>query len=353
MAKNLLTLALTFAVTLAAMELLLRIAVAPDQLVPNVPQAPALNERRNELRFLERHADRRPEDLGAGNPWLGWDAGEQRIGIALNAVPTGMLHAVAVGDSFVYGNEVEAADTFTTQLTRSDNGLVVSNLGVPGYGIDQSHLIYERRGAVAEPDIVLFGIYVSDYERSTVAFTAGPKPAFRHQGATVALGNQPVPAPAERLAALRADLAGSFHLKEFVASLITALGADPGAYFDGADRIVTHILHRQQKMMRPSQRLVVIHFPRGESFTAADPFHDQMDARLRAIYSALDLEFVDLARVFLDEAPAEAVAERFYVVRPSGSVGHLNPTGHAATATAIARHLDLKSDLPPEAPPPS
>ena len=88
-------------------ELLLRFAVSPERLVPNAPETPALNERRNELRFLAKNADRTADSFSPHDRWLGWDAGhpETRVRGRATVPPTGTMRAVALGDSFVWGNE--------------------------------------------------------------------------------------------------------------------------------------------------------------------------------------------------------------------------------------------------------
>ena len=60
------------------------------------------------------------------------------------------------------------------------------------------------------------------------------------------------------------------------------------------------------------------------------------------LYRSLGLDVVDLTDEFTRAATGEPVAERFYRVRDSGSVGHLNPAGHAVAARAISRALSLQ-----------
>ena len=71
---NTLLLATSLLVTLAAAELWLRYGMSPERLVPNAPETPTLNERRNALRFYGKQRER--AKMGGHDRWLGWDAGD-------------------------------------------------------------------------------------------------------------------------------------------------------------------------------------------------------------------------------------------------------------------------------------
>lgn len=342
--RNLLLVIISAGLTLLLLEGLLRVAFTPADLVRATPTLPELNQRHNELDYWLRYRERPASELAGHDPLLGWDAGtgDSRVRGKTVLPPKAGLRAVAVGDSFVFGNEVAAEETFAALLDQADNGLEVLNMAVPGYGIDQSYLKYRHFGAPLNPDVVLFGIYVSDYERSTVAFTAAAKPRFVLDGSSVVLTNQPVPSPAAELERIGGSLTGRWHLALLADNLTARLARnDPAAYFTSSDRIIGHLLRTLRESLGPEQRLLVIHFPRGESFLDPDPLHQEMHRRLLGLYEAQSIEHIDLSREFPAVLPASEVAEAFYVVRPSGSVGHLNPEGHHRVAALISRRLGL------------
>ncbi len=63
-----------------------------------------------------------------------------------------------VGDSFVFGEESEFERTWGHQLELSlNNGCQVLNFGVPGYGIGQIYLRYNKDVASFHPDVVIVG----------------------------------------------------------------------------------------------------------------------------------------------------------------------------------------------------
>lgn len=343
--SNLLVLTTSCILTFAALETGLRLLLDADQLLPNDASKPELNERRNELRFYVRNRDRAPESLGGHDPQLGWDSsyGASRIRDVSAVPPKSGLRAVALGDSFVYGNEVQPEENFVALLDRADNGLEVLNLGVPGYGIDQSWLKYRYHGAPLDPDIVLFGIYVADYERATVAFSAAAKPLFAPRDGVMTLTGTPVPSPADSLARIARSLDGRSWALDFVRFRLAAMPNTVEPFFADGDRIARHVLESLAGSVLPERRLLILHIPRGESFTDPDPFDTAMNDRLLALYRALALPVLDLGEVFLARTPAAEVAVRYYVVREGGSVGHLNPEGHRQAATAIARTLGLSA----------
>ena len=339
---NTILMATSLLATLAATELWLRYGMSPERLVPNAPETPALNERRNALRFYGKQQQR--ASFAGHDRWLGWDAGDDvtRVrGRSTIAPPEeGELRVIALGDSFTWGNEVEAQENFVHLLDAADNGLQVLNMGVPGFGIDQMVLKYERHGAVLEPDLILLGIYVSDYERSTVAFTAAAKPLFHLIGGKLELSNSPVPAPAVALAQIERSLDGQLHLNEFIESRLPDARQPAAAFFAASDPLIEALLRRLAAALDEEQRLLILHIPRGESFVDPDAFHQEMSARLLALYRRLGLRTVDAGEVLAANTPRAEVPGRYYRVRESGSIGHLNSAGHQAIADAIAAEIN-------------
>jgi len=335
--------AVSLAIALTGAELFLRFGMDAERLVPNAPETPLLNERRNALRFLEKNRDRAVLSETGHDRWLGWDTGhpETRARDRDSVTDAPGLRAVTLGDSFVWGNEVEADENFSALLDQADNGLQVLNMGVPGYGIDQAILKYDRHGRTYQPDVIVLGIYVPDYERSTVAFTAAPKPLFLIVDDALKLTNSPVPAPGAALAQIQNSLSDRLYLAEFVANRLPGVRQSQAQFFETSDEVIGRLLGRLRDGLNGNQRLLIVHIPRGESFTRPDAFHQQMSGRLHSLYDVLDLQVVDLADIFRAEASDGEIAERFYRVRDSGSIGHLNPLGHVLTARAISRALSL------------
>ncbi|HEV2955564.1 MAG TPA: SGNH/GDSL hydrolase family protein [Xanthobacteraceae bacterium] len=60
-----------------------------------------------------------------------------------------------VGDSFVWGYDVEANERFTERLRSELPAARIVNAGVPGYGTDQEYLLLARIWSAVSPDVVV------------------------------------------------------------------------------------------------------------------------------------------------------------------------------------------------------
>jgi hypothetical protein len=70
--------------------------------------------------------------------------------------PPGVYRALLLGDSQVFGWGVPATGRFSELLEKQVAGLELCNLGIPGYGLDQEILLYERAAAALEADRAIF-----------------------------------------------------------------------------------------------------------------------------------------------------------------------------------------------------
>jgi len=69
-------------------------------------------------------------------------------------VPSQRPGIVFLGDSFVWGYDVEAEERFTEKLQARHPEWSVYNLGVSGYGTDQEYLLLQRYFALYQPRVV-------------------------------------------------------------------------------------------------------------------------------------------------------------------------------------------------------
>ncbi len=348
-----LTLIATF-VSLLCLEGAARLLLEPSQYYSSFHSVPAYNQWRNEVEFWERYGNRRPEDgepnFSTFDDRLGWDAeptGDRIRGskVVEPDVTAGSLRLLAIGDSFVYGTDVEAQENFCAMLEQRLPGVEVLNMGVPGYGIDQAYLKYLYYGAKYRPDVVVFGIYVSDYERASMNFTWFAKPRIVATASGFRLENQPVPRPEAELLRIERSLANRIRLLEIVRNAWRKLNTGDQQqleFFDSMDAVVAHILQSLKDNLKEDQQLLLVHIPRAEFFVERDPFRDEMSRRLLALYQELALPHIDLGAAFLADTTPEEVFQSHYVHRPSGSVGHLSPLGHEKVATLIQSALVLQ-----------
>lgn len=91
-----------------------------------------------------------------------------------------VFRIVILGDSIVWGHGLELADTFAKQLEHllneiSQQKFEVLNFGVSGYSTQQEVELYRVRASRYDPDLVIVGYCLNDFEESSVEGDA-----FRH-----------------------------------------------------------------------------------------------------------------------------------------------------------------------------
>jgi lysophospholipase L1-like esterase len=110
--------------------------------------------------------------LFRNDPELGWAAvpnasasftGTRTIKVRNNALglrdvepaPARKPTVVVLGDSFVWGYDVEANERFTELLRAKLPAARIVNAGLPGYGTDQEYLLLARLWSAINPDVVV------------------------------------------------------------------------------------------------------------------------------------------------------------------------------------------------------
>jgi lysophospholipase L1-like esterase len=107
--------------------------------------------------------------------------------------PAGVRRAVAIGDSFTFGADVDDGERFTDVLGRLVPGLDVVNLGVAGYGTDQQLRVLEMEAFRYQPDVLVLTVCVLNdlddigYER----LYSFPKPTYTLEGGQLVLRRPP------------------------------------------------------------------------------------------------------------------------------------------------------------------
>lgn len=80
--------------------------------------------------------------------------------------PPGTLRVVCVGESFVFGSQVDDGQDFPAQLEALDPSIEAINLGVGGYGTDQALLRFRRDGRDLGAQVVCMGIMLESIGRN-------------------------------------------------------------------------------------------------------------------------------------------------------------------------------------------
>lgn len=103
---------------------------------------------------------------------------------------------IFLGDSFVWGYDVDAAERFTDKLQARHPQWNVYNFGVSGYGTDQEYLLLQKYFAACKPKVVflIFSTETDDYDNSTnVRYGGFYKPYCTVEGTRLELHGVPVP----------------------------------------------------------------------------------------------------------------------------------------------------------------
>jgi lysophospholipase L1-like esterase len=111
--------------------------------------------------------------------------------------PTSKQTILILGDSFVWGYDVEAEERFTDLLRRDLPGYRIVNAGVSGYGTDQEYLLLQRLWQKIEPNIVVLMFTLDNDHQdnsSNSRYDNHYKPYFAQAGdGEWQLRGQPVP----------------------------------------------------------------------------------------------------------------------------------------------------------------
>lgn len=89
-----------------------------------------------------------------------------------------VFRVLALGDSFTFGEGVAYGRRYTEIIERALDNIEVINMGIQGYGLDQSMLLLEKRGFTFSPDLVLIFVNRPMLERCSLFFCSAYKPRF-------------------------------------------------------------------------------------------------------------------------------------------------------------------------------
>ncbi len=280
---------------------------------------------------------------------LGWqpEAARAEPGIGGNAVVTivqdglrsngeiGNLPAhpvaLAVGDSFTFGDQVSDAATWPAALERLMETRVL-NAGVFAYGLDQSVLRAEQLAPRFSPDLLIVSFVPVDVRRTTVSARAkATKPYFDVVDERLVLRNRPVPPPEEDMDAFR-RVFGYSHLADKLMNRIDPTYWQAGPVERAHDRglVVSCLLMERLRRLGHARQMPVL-------VVAQPSKRGDLDTRVSDIVlgCARDaglaaLNLFPAFRGVRDESPGRY--ERFFF-------GHMTPSGNRFVAGQIAASI--------------
>lgn len=313
--------------------------------------------------FLELYPLKKDWRNGIYDPQLGWDqphnlnqgriTGDKEYAIDPEI---GVQRVVSIGDSFVYGSYVNQDETYSSKLERLINNSEVLNMGVVGYGMDQSVLKYLDFGNDYHPEIVLFGTFTHGYVRSGLSFYGYSKPRFvyDYNEGDVILTNTDIKPPNQMYDDLRDSINfPTFYSFRFLANQIIKMSWNlwnknaKSKYYQEMDAVIEHMLYKLVDSTNKSGvGLLIVHVPHGNSFRNSNSLEaakvEQEHVRLISLYDKLDIQYINLLGEFENRYLIEKVFNDFYIKVTETTRGHFTQEGHYEVATII---FDKLNDL--------
>jgi hypothetical protein len=137
----------------------------------------------------------RPDLFGKGVSFTTNHEGFRALHEFTPEVPAGRFRIACLGDSFTEGYGVGDRETFPAWLQTLEPRIETLNLGLGGYGVDQSWLQWRRHAPRHHADLLLCSWIVFDFLRmNTLRFQGEyPKPFLVARGDQLEVTNVPVP----------------------------------------------------------------------------------------------------------------------------------------------------------------
>lgn len=348
------------AMALAISETFLRMNYDIDAFFETLQFKPEIASEGWERAFVRDYAQFR--EHGPGNdltgdkhdPELGWDTPGRLRAARADAIskPACVFRVLAIGDSYTYGSEVDANQTYSSYLEQALASGEVLNMGVRAYGIDQAALKYLKYGRQYRPDVVVFAIFGPDYVRTPLTFFRFAKPLFQLGPAgDLVLTGTPIPSPAEMYRRLSRTLSPTSYTAALVRSAYYA-NAEPGheGYYEQWDPLVEKILDRLlDAAAQDGTAVVFLYIPIGPQFASDAELDNYCCDRghLLRIWKRLaqkypSTEVIDLMELLPRQYTRKVVYEQMIIYHDGKPIGHFTPFGNRAVANVLAQHLNRK-----------
>lgn len=266
--------------------------------------------------------------------------------------PIGRLRIVCAGDSFAFGAGVADDDAWCHRLEAMDPRLQPANLAVPGYGVDQAYLRYQRDAAALEHSVVLFTFTEGDFFRMRERTLYGyAKPVLRPAGQTLEITNIPPPRVLPAVQRTVADLARRLRVIELLNRAAARLR---GAFTDADDMTTPELERVAAFVFRSVESLAGARDGGHALFVYLPTLHDvHRDApwreRAAAILDSLGAPLIDLTDSLRSIPDLERPALFLPPEEPAG--GHYSVAGNAWVARRLHRELMDRGIVPPDTAP--
>jgi len=233
---------------------------------------------------------------------------------------------LVVGDSFVFGEGVEADERFTNQLEAVEPAWRIDNIGMTGWGPDLMLLAVEAVAPVVSPDVVVFTLFTDDFRRvrTTYAGMGFAIPRFVLEDGRLTQVAYPTLRFWERS-----------HLYQGVRILLT--GSDPHPFAGATEKewaVNEAILHRFLEVAEQRDFAPMILYLPGPWQGGA---HDRRREWVRDFSSRREVALLDLT-----EAIQQADSSAVFLTENS----HYTAVGHGIVAAQLREFLARSGLLP-------
>jgi hypothetical protein len=281
----------------------------------------------------------------------------------------GTMRVVLLGDSLAYGYGVGDEQTFAHLVDAARADLEVVNLGVQGYGLDQSLVMLEERGVAYRPDVVVLAVCAgNDFldDLSSVFLYDGrhPKPYYavvgerlvRHDAhlrrsgparlarllrersvlveRLAGLGAGSAPAPDAAMLGRRLRLPGG-ELVTLQDALAVPAGRQRAFWHEVSDVSFRLIAEIGRVAAAHGGAYHVLFFPSDPSHFAPASWYEAQLVDARARPDLQDVSMVDMGAALARRGASAETFGRYYL----DTHCHLTPTGHRLAAEELGALL--------------
>lgn len=261
--------------------------------------------------------------------------------------PTDRTRIICSGDSMTFGYGVDNENTWCQILTKLDNNLETINMGLGGYGIDQSYLLYKRNGTIIDHDIHLFSFITNDFLRmKKPEFLGYGKPVLKINEGKIVVENVPVPRRTYYMPWIASNRSLLQKLQTFrvISSAIDILDNNKTNKLvlndDEAFKVLAFILKNLKDICLVKQCTpVFIHLP------VPMLYEDQMEPDLREYMKKFSIKnqliYIDLTTIF-DDTSGELLQNIFFQEGESDdrhAAGHYTSLGNSIIAETVLSKL--------------
>lgn len=279
----------------------------------------------------------RLEDFYGPGQHLTIDPRGVRLNGDAHTASPGKYPLLVVGDSFVFGDEVGDHETWCAKLEVFLKDITCLNLGVPGYGFDQSWLRYRTEAVNIPHKVAVIGGIIPTYDRIRFpTFGRLSKPVLRAEAGELQLINLPIPLSRaswlqpswQRNVALFQELRSVRMFTSWLAEA-PALPGNPYLSEDDARTTLTSILISfRERAQRNGARPIFVLLPR---HLYREDWERPILATLRDAAQKAQVEFIDMSELFYTHTRSRAI---YFATR-----GHPNSIGNTLIAKRFARSI--------------